>query len=244
MRAAAGHQVGALWQRGQPWVVLAAGLLLATVGLLLFAVIATQLPEPSTRVAEQVVLGAVRPLRQPALTRVMEGLSALGSPWVLLILAGLAAVPRLVRGDRLAALLLLVVLAGGGLLNLLLKVLFQRPRPVAPEVTAAGYAFPSGHAMLRFASMGFWPTWRRVPPGRRGCAPSRRPPASSSPWPSASAASTWVSTGPPTWRRASSPGRPGWEPVSPRTSGHATTPAAAGEALPPWAGALAAGRTG
>ncbi|NLC58080.1 MAG: phosphatase PAP2 family protein [Armatimonadetes bacterium] len=171
MRAAAGQQVGALWQRGQPWVVLAAGLLLATVGLLLFAVIATQLPEPSTRVAEQVVLGAVRPLRQPALTRVMVGLSALGSPWVLLILAGLAAVPRLVRGDRLAALLLLVVLAGGGLLNLLLKVLFQRPRPVAPEVTAAGYAFPSGHAMLALCFYGFlaylaarspWPAWLRA----------------------------------------------------------------------------------
>lgn len=42
-----------------------------------------------------------------------------------------------------------VALAGGGLLNMALKAIFRRTRPISPNpfITAPGWSFPSGHAM-------------------------------------------------------------------------------------------------
>lgn len=50
----------------------------------------------------------------------------------------------------------LVALAGGELLNLLLKELFARARPVfdAPLVVELNYSFPSGHAMMSMIAYG------------------------------------------------------------------------------------------
>lgn len=43
----------------------------------------------------------------------------------------------------------MTALAGGGLLNVVLKALFRRTRPVLPNpfMTEVGWSFPSGHAM-------------------------------------------------------------------------------------------------
>jgi undecaprenyl-diphosphatase len=50
----------------------------------------------------------------------------------------------------------LVTLAGGGLLNLVLKAIFQRSRPelANPFVHEQGWSFPSGHAMLSLITYG------------------------------------------------------------------------------------------
>jgi membrane-associated phospholipid phosphatase len=52
------------------------------------------------------------------------------------------------RRHRWYTLLVPVVALGSITLNLLLKLTYQRPRPLLPLVSAAGLSFPSGHAMI------------------------------------------------------------------------------------------------
>lgn len=54
------------------------------------------------------------------------------------------------RGRRVSAILFAGSVVGGGLLEVLLKVVYARPRPdlVEPLVSVASYSFPSGHATL------------------------------------------------------------------------------------------------
>jgi undecaprenyl-diphosphatase len=54
------------------------------------------------------------------------------------------------RGHRVSALLFAGSVVGGGLLEVLLKLVYARPRPdiVEPMVAVASYSFPSGHATL------------------------------------------------------------------------------------------------
>jgi undecaprenyl-diphosphatase len=89
--------------------------------------------------------------RGPAwLALTMRDLTALGGIPVL-ALAGLAALGALVLRRRWRAVwLLLLALPGGMLVNTLLKLGFDRPRPdlVARLVEVETASFPSGHAML------------------------------------------------------------------------------------------------
>jgi undecaprenyl-diphosphatase len=86
--------------------------------------------------------------RQPALTRAMLLVSDMNETWKLLGVAALLAAWRWARRDRPGAMLLAVVPAGE-LLNLLLKQLFQRVRPLAvdPMAHLGTFSFPSGHAV-------------------------------------------------------------------------------------------------
>ncbi|UOQ76321.1 phosphatase PAP2 family protein [Hymenobacter sp. 5516J-16] len=54
----------------------------------------------------------------------------------------------LVRRHRWYSLLIPVVALGSITLNLVLKQLYQRPRPLLPLTSASGLSFPSGHAMI------------------------------------------------------------------------------------------------
>jgi undecaprenyl-diphosphatase len=54
----------------------------------------------------------------------------------------------LVRRHRWNSVLVPVVALGSITLNLVLKQLYQRPRPLLPLVSASGLSFPSGHAMI------------------------------------------------------------------------------------------------
>ncbi|MDP2137414.1 MAG: phosphatase PAP2 family protein [Candidatus Didemnitutus sp.] len=93
----------------------------------------------------------------PAVTRVAEGITFLGSP-VFLTAASITVALILLRRKvwyRLAAFILTV--GGGALLNAALKHLFQRPRPLFdhPLIPASGYSFPSGHMMGAVLFYGF-----------------------------------------------------------------------------------------
>ena len=85
----------------------------------------------------------------PWLTEAMIGISFIGAPSTL---TAVAALPCLIllrrRSYRVAAELFTLVL-GGNLLNVGLKHLFHRGRPVLDDSVAAltSYSFPSGHAM-------------------------------------------------------------------------------------------------
>jgi len=86
--------------------------------------------------------------RSPLLSRVMLWISDSHSTTMMLAAAVLLAIWRWIVGDRAAARPLAAVPLGE-LLNLGLKQLFERPRPVVPEplVHLSTYSFPSGHAV-------------------------------------------------------------------------------------------------
>lgn len=102
----------------------------------------------------------VQHMRADWLTPIMESFSALATPVTLLVL--LLAVAAFAPGRRpglcCAANLGLVVL-----LNQVLKVLIQRPRPEGFRLaTVGGFSFPSGHSMVAMAFFGLlvWFVWR------------------------------------------------------------------------------------
>lgn len=110
-------------------------------------------------------------LRADWLTPLIESVSALASPVVLLalLLIVVAFAPGKRPGLCCAVNLVLVVA-----LNLLLKSIVQRPRPEGFNlVMETGFSFPSGHSMVAMAFFGLlvWLVWRYHPKGalRNGC---------------------------------------------------------------------------
>jgi membrane-associated phospholipid phosphatase len=82
-------------------------------------------------------------------TAALNAVTSLGGAHALLAVTLVTAV-WLLRQRRVAhAALMVMALAGGDWLNSLLKATFDRPRPSfsEPIATAAGFSFPSGHAM-------------------------------------------------------------------------------------------------
>jgi undecaprenyl-diphosphatase len=99
------------------------------------------------------VARSVEALRSPLWTRGMLLVSWLGHGSVLTawVVAAVVWLYRL-RARHLIGYLVLTS-AGAGLLNLLLKLSFARPRPAlwSRLAAASGYSFPSGHAMASAA---------------------------------------------------------------------------------------------
>lgn len=100
------------------------------------------------------------------------GFTALGNWQVLLPVAGACAL-WLGRSSRRAGIQLVLATVGTGLLSLLLKVAFARPRPSAAEAiyAAGGFAYPSGHALVFPVFAGtFWLLSRSLGAGPRRAA--------------------------------------------------------------------------
>jgi undecaprenyl-diphosphatase len=109
----------------------------------------------------------------PDWTRAMVAASALGRPGTLAILSALVGAVLLRARSHRRLVAFAATMIGGGLLNVVLKEMFQRTRPALfpPIVAAHGFSFPSGHsmgAMLFFVSLSYvaWfsthATWIRV----------------------------------------------------------------------------------
>lgn len=129
-------------QASTRWWIISAGLAV----FLLLALLLTQ----GTALAafDQQVTQYLQARRTPWLSRVMLFVSDAHETVRILAATVLLAMWRLVRADRAGALSLGVV-PMGQLLNVGLKHLFRRARPVVPEplVHLATYSFPSGHAV-------------------------------------------------------------------------------------------------
>ncbi|MBC8162994.1 MAG: phosphatase PAP2 family protein, partial [Roseiflexaceae bacterium] len=92
----------------------------------------------------------------PTTDRFMLFFTTIGEFWMLAALSAVAVYLLLRSGRWIDAVGLVLATGGSGLLNLLLKAIFERPRPDLFEgpIRLATYSFPSGHAMDSIAAIG------------------------------------------------------------------------------------------
>ncbi len=160
LRARYGRQLQWLLERLTPGQYLGLhvtlGFLTAAGGLWLFGGIVQDILAGDPLVHfDQAVATTLQSWATPLATPVFVGISRLGSLGVGVLALGVT----VCYGWRRQWLQLgawLVALGGGEALNLVLKQLLARPRPpvVHPLVSAAGYSFPSGHAMASLIAYG------------------------------------------------------------------------------------------
>jgi undecaprenyl-diphosphatase len=95
-------------------------------------------------------------MRQPAVTVLLLAATNIGGMAGLTTLVSVVAALLLARRERASAIFLLVTAGAGALLNLGLKLIFERARPdlVSAIAEARWYSFPSGHAMSSFIIFG------------------------------------------------------------------------------------------
>ncbi len=122
--------------------------------ILIFAAIAASLPNDALYTLDMHIAQTLAAVRTPALTVLMQSVSALCSPVVLLaICLGMMVLYRKKHYSIPIAVNLMVSVS----LNYSLKNVFLRERPpqVLRAVAESGYSFPSGHAMAAGAFYGF-----------------------------------------------------------------------------------------
>jgi undecaprenyl-diphosphatase len=141
--ARAGSVIGALG------VFLVIGIVIAAVCTLLFGELAEHVVAGSTQAFDEMVLRWIAPHRTPILDGTMLEITALGTGTVVMMIVGVAGLFLWLTQHRYSAMLLLASTAGGIVLNGLLKVRFDRPRPhvITWGANAVSSSFPSGHAM-------------------------------------------------------------------------------------------------
>lgn len=85
----------------------------------------------------------------PSGSRLMFFVSDLGAPLTVMAMTSVLAILLLWKRQRAQLLLLVLAIPGGALLNVIMKHLIHRDRPIFedPIQTLTSYSFPSGHAM-------------------------------------------------------------------------------------------------
>ena len=106
------------------------GLAAAVGALIFFGWLADEVLEGETRHFDEVTRAAIHQLASPLLTTIMRGLSFVGSTLVLSIGTTIVVVRFALLKWAREAILFAITMAGAGLLNVTLKLAFQRPRPV------------------------------------------------------------------------------------------------------------------
>lgn len=134
--------------------------LLTGLGLFLFAKLAEDLIYQELQPFDLLISGLIQSWRQPWLTDLMRFITFLGSATAVIPLTLLALWLLGHRVGSRAAQLSGAVLLGGVALEEGLKRMFHRPRPPQPWLTeAAGFSFPSGHAMIGIIFYGLLAYW-------------------------------------------------------------------------------------
>lgn len=125
------------------------GAAIAIAGTWAFATLAGHVTSGSTQSFDDAVLRWLGAHRVRTLDAVMLDITSLGTSSVVAMVVGVAALFLWLNQHKHSAILLFVATLGGVILNNLLKLGFERPRPeVIPwATTATFYSFPSGHAM-------------------------------------------------------------------------------------------------
>lgn len=147
--------IGALIKR-KPWLPAFFGFGFTAFTMTLFVEIAeATLWQREMELLDNIVIWLVRYFANPTMDRWMIFITNLGYGWMLLIFLALVCIWQVYHHERAALGSLLMCLAGSAALNYLLKHLFERARPeLFRVVDAAGYSFPSGHAMVSLCFYG------------------------------------------------------------------------------------------
>jgi len=89
--------------------------------------------------------------RTDTLTKIFNLITKLGNWYIFIIITLLFLIFKDKKSFKYISINLMLVT----LINQLLKILFQRPRPELNMIAATGYSFPSGHSMVSMAFYGF-----------------------------------------------------------------------------------------
>lgn len=121
-----------------------------------FAELADEVIDGSTQRFDEAVVTWVATHRGDMRDRVALEITALGNTATLTVLVLVASVFLWLTRHRISVYLLMIAVAGGGVLNHLLKTIFDRPRPSVVEwgTEALSKSFPSGHAMSAMIAYG------------------------------------------------------------------------------------------
>ena len=132
------------------------GFLVAALAMWLFAEIANEVLKKETQAFDQSTLLALRRLHTPLLNQVMIGVTSVGEPSVLLIVALSLGIWLLLKRRRPEAIIVGAAAIGALGLNYWIKELFRRARPPLWEhvISVTQYSFPSGHAMMSMVMYG------------------------------------------------------------------------------------------
>jgi undecaprenyl-diphosphatase len=132
-----------------------AGVVAAPLAVALFAWLAVRVAADTPIWFDAGIRDFIHSHATPALTSLMRFVTALGEQGPLVVLTAIAVAALLAARWRRAAGSFVVTMVGAFWLDMELKLLFHRPRPITffetPE--PASYSFPSGHALF---SICFW----------------------------------------------------------------------------------------
>jgi undecaprenyl-diphosphatase len=133
---------------GKASLALFTGFVVLGACLVVFGSIAEGLRDNEVFNLDPIATTSLHALATPGLDTVMNAITTLGSSLVL-VPAIVVACLLLIRADRAGGALFLVVASVGSLLlNAVLKLFFERPRPIVPwAVAPTDFSFPSGHTM-------------------------------------------------------------------------------------------------
>jgi len=103
----------------------------------------------------------------PEITRFMVDMTNLGGVYLTVITAGVVTLYLLYRKNWWELFTLFLVAGVGEIILILLKLFFQRPRPMPQMVAAHGYSFPSNHAFSAMIVYGFliYIAWKSIKVG-------------------------------------------------------------------------------
>ena len=130
-------------------IFLVGGLIVAIAGIGAFIEIASEVREGDTQTFDEAVIRWMGEQHSPLLDAAVVEVTALGTGIVVLMVVVVAGLFLVLTGHKGSAILLIVSAAGGLLLNGVLKLGFDRPRPdvFVHSVHTVSSSFPSGHAM-------------------------------------------------------------------------------------------------
>lgn len=118
---------------------------------------------------DQVFSDAVRAGTSAATVRAFGTVTHLGDPLTLFVLGVLTVLALLARGERLLAIAYATALGGNAVLNVALKHVFERVRPLHDNglPLVDGFSFPSGHSSGSLVGYGMlaYVLMRTLPPG-------------------------------------------------------------------------------
>lgn len=117
-----------------------------------FAELADEVLAGTTQRLDEAVLTWVAGHRSALADHVAMEITALGNVTTLAVLILTVSVFLWLSHHRISVALLMIAVAGGGILNSVLKEIFNRPRPTIVEAATdvTSLSFPSGHAMASF----------------------------------------------------------------------------------------------